>query len=178
MTTPEKITQSEVREILHSFQQSGWTAMTLEINGMRVAVGKNGPPSVSRQSLTPAPPPKPTAAPPPAAATTPPTETAAAPAPAATSRQVAADDAGLVAVVSPVVGTFWASPSPGQPPFVQAAQTVDADQQLGIVEVMKLMNPVLAPQAGEIVQVCVKDADAVEFDQPLFLIRPESESSR
>ncbi len=55
---------------------------------------------------------------------------------------------------------------------MQVGQKVEAGEQLAIVEVMKLMNPVVAPQSGEIVQICAKNADLVEFDQVLFLIRP------
>jgi biotin carboxyl carrier protein len=55
---------------------------------------------------------------------------------------------------------------------VAVGQVVEADEQLAIVEVMKLMNPVVAPQAGEIVAVCATNADLVEYDQVLFLLRP------
>ncbi len=64
------------------------------------------------------------------------------------------------------------APSPGEPPFVEVGQVVGQDEQLAIVEVMKLMNPVLAPLAGEIVQVCAANAEMVEYEQVLFLIRP------
>ena len=82
------------------------------------------------------------------------------------------DTTGCVAVNSPAVGSFWVAPSPGQPPFVQVGQTVAEDEQLGIVEVMKLMNPVLSPTAGEVVEVCAANAELVEYEQVLFWIRP------
>jgi biotin carboxyl carrier protein len=81
-------------------------------------------------------------------------------------------EAGLVEVRSPAVGAFWVAPSPGASPFVAVGQTVAADEQLAIVEVMKLMNPVVAPRAGEIVQICARNSDLVEYDQVLFLLRP------
>ena len=83
-----------------------------------------------------------------------------------------ADTTGLVEVRSPAIGSFWLAPSPGQPPFVEPGQVVAVHEQLAIVEVMKLMNPVVAPVAGEIVQVCVGNAEMVEYDQVLFLVRP------
>jgi biotin carboxyl carrier protein len=77
-----------------------------------------------------------------------------------------------VAVRSPAIGSFWVAPSPGQPPFVQVGDAVTEDQQLAIVEVMKLMNPVVSPTAGEVVRVCAANAELVEYEQVLFWIRP------
>ncbi|MFD4250055.1 acetyl-CoA carboxylase biotin carboxyl carrier protein [Amycolatopsis thermoflava] len=166
MTTPEKVTHREVREILRTFQESGWAAMTLELDGMRITVGKDGPPAAA------APSPAPVASAPatPAAPAEAPPAPARVPEPALPASAV--DTTGCVEVRSPAVGAFWVSPSPGEPPFVQVGQRVEAHDQLAIVEVMKLMNPVVAPQAGEIVRVCAANAELVEFDQLLFLIRP------
>lgn len=183
MSTPERITHREVREILRTFQDSGWAAMTLEMDGMRITVGKDGPPSAptpTAASTASAPTAPATPPPAPAARTTPvPTQVAAtagnggaAPVAAAPVPAAAADTTGCIEVKSPTVGAFWTAPSPGEPPFVKVGQTIEAGQQLAIVEVMKLMNPVVAPQGGEIVQICANNAELVEFDQPLFLIRP------
>jgi biotin carboxyl carrier protein len=73
------------------------------------------------------------------------------------------------------VGVFWVAPSPGQPPFVELGQVVARDEQLAIVEVMKLMNPVVAPVAGTVVRMCAANAELVEYDQVLFWIRPDDE---
>lgn len=165
MTTPEKVTHREVREILRTFHESGWAAMTLELDGMRITVGKDGPPAAAAPGAAPV------TTPPPA----PPVSESAAPAAAAPPPSAPADTVdttGCVEVRSPAVGAFWVSPSPGEPPFVQVGQQVEANDQLAIVEVMKLMNPVVAPQAGEIVRVCAANAELVEFDQVLFLLRP------
>jgi acetyl-CoA carboxylase biotin carboxyl carrier protein len=165
--TPEAVTHREIAETLRTFARSNWRSMTLEIRGIRVTVGKDGPPStaVSRSVATPlAAVPNPAPAP----AATPAATTAVAP-PAAAPLL---DTTGLVEVRSPAVGGFWVAPSPGAPPFVVAGQVVEADEQLAIVEVMKLMNPVVAPLAGEIVQICAGNADLVEYDQVLFLLRP------
>lgn len=171
MTTPERVTQRELREILRTFAASDWASMTLELDDLRVTVGKDRPPATTALG----PRPHAAAAAPPGDAPPAPESTtvpaSAAPTPP-TSPVEPADTAGCVEVRSPAVGAFWVSPSPGEPPFVQIGQQVEAGQQLAIVEVMKLMNPVVAGQAGEIVRVCAANAELVEFDQPLFLIRP------
>ena len=163
MTTADRVTHREVQEILRTFKESGWASMTLELDGIRVTVGKDGPPAPASTAVAPSAP-APAPAPAPVAASS-----AAAPAPAAPP---AVDTTGCIEVRAQTVGAFWVAPGPGEPPFVQVGQTVEAGQQIAIVEVMKLMNPVVTPQGGEIVQICATNADLVEFDQPLFLIRP------
>ena len=64
------------------------------------------------------------------------------------------------------------APEPGAPPFVQVDQSVEADTQVGIVEVMKLMNSIVAGQRGVVSDILVEDGAAVEYAQPLFLITP------
>ena len=195
MTTTEDVPDAaalrEVREILRTFERSGWTGMTLELRGLRVTTGKTGPPPAAparAPSTPPAPsagaaaPPVPSAGPaaPPVASAGP---SAAPPAPppsavpegAVPGGVVAAGDVGpegLVEVRSPAVGTFWLAPSPGQPPFVQVGQTVAQDDQLAIVEVMKLMNPVFATIPGTVVEIRARTAEMVEYDEVLFRIRP------
>lgn len=79
---------------------------------------------------------------------------------------------GDVVVTSPMLGAFYRSPKPGEPPFVQVGDRVEADTLVCIVEVMKLMNSVPAGVVGEIVAVHAADGDLVEYEQPLFVIRP------
>lgn len=93
-------------------------------------------------------------------------------APAAAPAADAASDAGLVEIESPMVGTFYSAPSPGADPFVKVGATISAGQPLCIVEAMKLMNEIEAEVAGEIVEICVKDGQPVQFGQALFKIRP------
>ncbi|MGH9393117.1 MAG: acetyl-CoA carboxylase biotin carboxyl carrier protein [Terriglobales bacterium] len=83
-----------------------------------------------------------------------------------------ADDAGLVAVHSPIVGTYYDSPSPGAAEFVQPGDRIEVGQVLCIVEAMKLMNEIEAEQAGELVRKLVTNGQPVEFGQALMLIRP------
>src|ERR1700727_2396047 len=75
-------------------------------------------------------------------------------------------------VKSPIVGTFYESPSPGAPPFVKIGDQVEVGQVLCIVEAMKLMNEIEADVAGEVVKRIASSGEPVEYGQPLFAIRP------
>jgi acetyl-CoA carboxylase biotin carboxyl carrier protein len=86
---------------------------------------------------------------------------------------VADPEAGLHTVKSPMVGTFFSSPSPGSAAFVGAGDRVKKGQVICIVEAMKLMNEIESDQGGEIVRCLVTNGQAVEYGQPLFVIRPE-----
>ena len=98
-----------------------------------------------------------------------------APAPAA-APAAAADDverpSDWYAVTAPMVGTFYTSPAPGEPPFVQVGDEVAANQTLCIVEAMKLMNEIAAEEMGTVREVCLEDATPVEFGTVLFYIEP------
>jgi acetyl-CoA carboxylase biotin carboxyl carrier protein len=80
-------------------------------------------------------------------------------------------EAGLHMVKSPMVGTFFASPSPGTAACVSVGDRVAKGQVLGIIEAMKLMNEVEADAAGEIVNCFVSNGQPIEYGQPLFSIR-------
>ncbi|HLJ86976.1 MAG TPA: acetyl-CoA carboxylase biotin carboxyl carrier protein [Candidatus Angelobacter sp.] len=80
-------------------------------------------------------------------------------------------DEGLHVVKSPIVGTFYESPSPGSPAFVKAGDVVEVGQVLCIIEAMKLMNEIESEVAGEIVKRHVNNSQPVEYGQPLFAVR-------
>ena len=82
------------------------------------------------------------------------------------------EEAGLHIVKSPIVGTFYESPSPGSPPFVKPGDVVEVGQVLCIVEAMKLMNEIESDAAGEIVKRFVTSGQPVEYGQKLFAVRP------
>ena len=82
----------------------------------------------------------------------------------------APEDAGGNAVKSPMVGTAFLSPQPGADPFVKVGDAVKAGDTLLIVEAMKVMNPITAPEGGVIKKLLVSDGQPVEFDQPLVVI--------
>jgi acetyl-CoA carboxylase biotin carboxyl carrier protein len=98
---------------------------------------------------------------------------AAAPTGAPASAQAApvAVDDGLAEIVSPIVGTFYTSPSPDADPFVKKGDKVNDDTVVCIVEAMKVMNEIKAELSGTIEEVLVSNGQAVEFGQPLFKIR-------
>ena len=79
---------------------------------------------------------------------------------------------GLHLVKSPIVGTFYGSPSPGAEPFVKIGGYVEAGQTLCIVEAMKLMNEIESDESGEVVRIFAENGQPVEYGQPLFGIRP------
>ncbi len=85
-----------------------------------------------------------------------------------------APEEGLHIVRSPIVGTFYESPSPGSPPFVKPGDMVEAGQILCIVEAMKLMNEIESDMAGEIVKRLVENNAPIEYGQELFAIRARS----
>ncbi len=96
------------------------------------------------------------------------------PAPASGDRPDTAAEAAETAgaVRSPLVGTFYAAPSPGADPFVRVGDEVEPGQTVGIVEAMKLMNPILVDEAGVVAEVLVGDTESVEYDQVLMRLRP------
>lgn len=81
-------------------------------------------------------------------------------------------DANLVAVKSPIVGTFYEAPSPGAPPFVKVGDHVQVGQVLCIIESMKLMNEIEAEVSGVIVSKLVSNGQPVEYGEAMFTIRP------
>ncbi|ONI78128.1 hypothetical protein ALI144C_31235 [Actinosynnema sp. ALI-1.44] len=78
----------------------------------------------------------------------------------------------LDTVTAPLVGTFYRASEPGATPFVAPGDLVEPGQQVAIIEAMKLLNPILAEQHGEVVDVLVADAQPVEYGQPLLRLRP------
>jgi acetyl-CoA carboxylase biotin carboxyl carrier protein len=93
----------------------------------------------------------------------------AAPAPATTKSEPATN---LIESRSPIVGTFYQSSSPDSPPFVAVNDTVKKGDVLCIIEAMKLMNEIEAEVSGTIVEILVENGQAIEYDQPLFRIKP------
>ncbi len=74
------------------------------------------------------------------------------------------------AVLSPLVGTVYVGPEPGKPPFVKVGDSVREGDTLMIVEAMKTMNPIAAPRSGIVKEICVSDAQPVEFGQTLIVL--------
>ena len=85
-------------------------------------------------------------------------------------QEAGAARAGEVDVPAPLLGNFYAAPRPGDPPFVEVGDTVDEESVIGIIEVMKLMNPIRAGVAGKIVALLAENGTAVEEGQPLVRV--------
>ena len=82
------------------------------------------------------------------------------------------DDAHLITVKSPIIGTFYRKSAPEKPAFVEVGSEVKQGDVLCVIEAMKLFNEIESEVSGKIVKILVDDASPVEFDQPLFLIDP------
>jgi acetyl-CoA carboxylase biotin carboxyl carrier protein len=105
-------------------------------------------------------------------AVTPPAPSAPARVDLAASSSAPDAEEGLHIVKSPIVGTFYESPSPGSPPFVKVGDKLDVGQVLCIVEAMKLMNEIECDVAGELVKKLVANGQPIEYGQDLFVVRP------
>jgi acetyl-CoA carboxylase biotin carboxyl carrier protein len=96
----------------------------------------------------------------------------AAPAPVTDAKEEKADTSNYLEVRSPIVGTFYRSASPENPPFAKVGDKISTGDVVCIVEAMKLFNEIETEVSGTIVQVMVEDAQPIEYDQVLFLVDP------
>lgn len=138
-----------IRELAELLGETGLTEIEIERNGARIRVSRQATASIAAPMAAAAP------------------VHAALP---AAEAPVAHKGPHPGAVPSPMVGTVYVSPEPGKPPFVKVGDTVKEGDTLLIVEAMKTMNPITAPRSGKIHEVCVSDADPVEFGQTLLII--------
>jgi acetyl-CoA carboxylase biotin carboxyl carrier protein len=82
------------------------------------------------------------------------------------------DESQYVTIKSPMIGTFYRSPSPDKPPLLNIGDKLEKGKVICIIEAMKLFNEIESEVSGTVVKVLVTDASPVEFDQPLFLVEP------
>lgn len=140
-----------IRELAELLSETSLTEIEVEQHGLRIRVARQ-----SSHVYAPAP----TAAPAPAPAA----------APAAEAPAAKRDGHAAGTVTSPMVGTVYVAPEPGAPPFVKIGDHVSEGDTLLIVEAMKTMNPILAPKGGTVKEVCIQDAEPVEFGQALIVL--------
>jgi acetyl-CoA carboxylase biotin carboxyl carrier protein len=160
--------QKELKELIEFLIEKDITEFELERGDVKVRVKRGADPAASSsadtryvtvQSASPEVPASP-AAPAPSAAPLP-------------KEAAPAREEGLHSVRSPIVGTYYESPSPGSPPFVKVGDQIETGQVLCIVEAMKLMNEIESDATGELVKILVSNGQPIEYGQELFTLRPK-----
>ena len=152
-----------IRQLLKIFDESTAAELTIDSEGTSIHIARNRfePAAIPMQQIMMAQAPQAvTQAPPQTAAPTP-----SSPAPAA--------DTTVHTIMSPIVGTFYRASNPGSDPFVQVGSRVSTGDTLCIVEAMKLMNSIESDCAGTVIKVLVENGQPVEYNQPLFVIKPD-----
>ena len=153
-----------LKKLIRLVEQSEINELEIEDSGARVKIVKSIP--FSPGQVLAQPPVQPAAIPAESMGAVSPSQ------PSDEKSESAVDESNLVVVTSPMVGTFYRAPSPGAKPFVEVGQSVSVGQTLCILEAMKLMNELQCETAGIIREICVENAQPVEFGQRLFLIEP------
>ena len=150
---------AKLKELIELLEASDLSEIEIEEDGRRIRLQKSSPAGIVH-------------APYPVVGA--PAQLGAGPAqPAGDADEPAADeDDGLLTIDSPMVGVFYAAAAPGEPPFVDVGDTVAEGQTVCIIEAMKLMNEVAAKQGAVVERILVENGEPVEFNQPLFAIRP------
>lgn len=164
------VNMDELRELIQLIRENDFTEFELEREGYRVRFrrGMEGGPEMGAREATVS-----------TQTTTSSTTTAAeahgsTPAPVhpgAKAQSAASEDQDLYIIPSPIVGTFYRSPSPNADSFVKIGSAVEADTVVCIIEAMKLMNEIQAETAGEVAKIYVENGQPVEYGQPLFGIK-------
>ena len=156
----------EIKELIEFLIEKDVAEFELERGDVKVRLKRGAAEAQVATHYVAVPPPPAPAAP---VAAAPPVASSAAP---ATSAPAAAEEeAGLHVIRSPIVGTFYESPSPGAPPFAKPGDKISVGQVLCIIEAMKLMNEIESDFAGELVKRYVSNGQPVEYGQPLFAVR-------
>jgi acetyl-CoA carboxylase biotin carboxyl carrier protein len=166
------LTAADVAEIMRLVEQSGFDSLTLEMDGIKLSLRRGGSaegvaetahgPALAPTLVPAQRQPQPTTqAPVPTVKAAPPVVTAAPP----------VADPGLHEVTAPLLGTFYRSPKPGAPPFVEVGARVEEETIVGIIEVMKLMNTVRAGVSGTVTEILVADGALAEYGETLLRVR-------
>ncbi len=157
---------NELRELVAALSQTDIAELTLKTAEFDLTLRKPSAlqPDVVVSSAPAVVPAAPAAGTPEMLAPAPAAPTAAPPAPAV--------DTSLVEITSPMVGTFYRSPTPDESAFVEVGDRIQSGQTVCIIEAMKLMNELETEVSGEIVDILVENAEPIEFGQPLMRVRP------
>jgi acetyl-CoA carboxylase biotin carboxyl carrier protein len=155
---------SQIQELIKFVSKSGVSEVAIEQKDFKITIKATEAKGKVQEVIQVA---MPAAAPVVMPAATP--AVAAVPSPAAPAAEAKGN---LIEVRSPMIGTFYRSPSPDKPAFVEVGQTIKTGDTVCVIEAMKLFNEIEAEVSGTIVKVLVNDSTPVEYDQPLFLVEP------
>jgi acetyl-CoA carboxylase biotin carboxyl carrier protein len=160
MTT--KMNLKEIEALIKLVKKSGVSEVSVDMKDFKITVKThtNGTHAVSAPVVVASAPPQLTQTPAPAAA------------PVLPAKPAASDESKYITVRSPMIGTFYRTPAPDKPSFVNVGDDITAGKVLCIIEAMKLFNEIESEVSGKIVKVLVENASPVEYDQPLFLVEP------
>jgi acetyl-CoA carboxylase biotin carboxyl carrier protein len=173
-----EISYEEVGQILRLIEELDCETVSLEVGDVKIHVSRSGstvgPPAATEPAVQPSPP-----------APVQPAPNAEAPgngsgaaeaAPPAGAAATTEEDAppGCVPVTAPMVGTFYRRPAPDEPPFTEVGGAVKASDQVGILEVMKLMNELTAGVDGRVVRIDAENSEVVDYGRVLMWIEPEA----
>lgn len=177
----DSLSDDEIRRVValvETLEKSSFEFLQVEVGDLKVTIGKGqAPPPAGAAPKVPSASPVAVARPSAAVPAVPavPAAVIATPVGTPASPQRAADEnaePGTVAIVAPLLGRFYAQPEPGAPAFVSVGSEVTENTTVGLIEVMKTFNAVSAGVSGVVTEICVQDAQLVEYAQVLFRIRP------
>jgi len=181
--TSDSLSDDEVRRIallVETLDRSTFDYLQVDMGNLKVTIGKGnspqtlpmgvtlngagtGLPTGSLQGLT--------AVPPAGIPTVDPALATPHPAPQVSRNEASAQDE-TVTIMAPLMGRFYTKPEPGAAPFVSVGSEVNADTTVGVIEVMKVFNAVPAGVSGVVTEICVQDAEFIEYRHILFRVRP------
>jgi len=156
-----KLTANDVAEIMRLVDESGFDEINLEIEGVKLSLRRGGAGKISEIPSIPA-------------QMTPDPSSPAKIENERKANTVMVVPEGAEVVRAPLLGTFYRAPKPGAEPYIDVGANVEPDTIIGIIEVMKLMNPVRAGVYGTVLAIVAKDNHLVEFDEPLMFVKKAS----
>jgi acetyl-CoA carboxylase biotin carboxyl carrier protein len=162
---------SEIRELAELVDQHGFTDFEFENEKIKIRLSKQLAPQIVQAVAAPVAQPITQATPSAVSAPAKSEAKSETPHPGAKAETEAAADEDLYKITSPIVGTFYSSPSPDKDAYVKVGSKVSAETTVCIVEAMKLMNEIQAETSGEVVKIYVENGQPVEYGQPLFGIK-------
>lgn len=159
---------NEVCQLLEAIAQTEITELSLKTETFELTVRKGATSAIMPTSVTP-----------PQPVTTSPSVSSPSPVPTSESEPVPSPASTVnrdkwLEITSPMVGTFYCAPAPGEDPFVEVGDRIRSGQVVCIIEAMKLMNEIEAEVSGQIMEILVENGDSVEYGQTLMWVNPDS----